>query len=144
MLEALVFGLPVLLGAVLGAVFARSFWRTYAVLGLGLLIGLGLVLWAYLSSPPDALHATGAEGEQFLGRYWEPEWVFFGVGIGYLLYLVGVGVGAFTRELVGLFGTRDSAGPDRGESPENGGRCYPSCTTFHRLGEMGARRPFLV
>jgi hypothetical protein len=23
-------------------------------------------------------------------------------------------------------------------------RCYPFFTTFHRLGEMGARRPFLV
>jgi hypothetical protein len=98
-LEALFFGLPLLLGAVLGAVFPKA----YPLLGLGLLIGMGVVVWAYLASPPDALHANGTEGEQFLGRYWEPGWVFFVVGVGYVLYLVGVGVGAFTRELVGLF-----------------------------------------
>src|SRR5262249_54439564 len=27
---------------------------------------------------------------------------------------------------------------------ESARRCYPLLTTFHRLGEMGARRPFLV
>jgi hypothetical protein len=65
------------------------------VLGLG----LGLVLSAYLSAPPDALHADGIEGEQFLGRYWEPGFVLILPGTGYVLFLVGVGVGAFTREL---------------------------------------------
>ena len=101
MVDAVVFALPVVLGAALGAAFARGSASTYAVFGLGLILGFGVLLAAYLSAPPDALHANGAEGEQFLGRYWEPG-VFVLVGLGYVLYLVGVGLGVFTRELVKL------------------------------------------
>jgi hypothetical protein len=66
--DAVVFGLPVVLGAALGAAFARGFAKTYAVFGLGLLLGFGIVVAAYLSAPPDLRHAGGTEGEQFLGR----------------------------------------------------------------------------
>jgi hypothetical protein len=100
--DVVVFGAPLLLGAVLGGFFARGFTRTYAVLGVGLIIGVAVVLAAYLSSPPDFEHAKGTEGEQFLGRYWDPALVVILVGVGYVLYLVGVGLGAFTRALADL------------------------------------------
>src|SRR2546423_12230777 len=41
-------------------------------------------------------------------------------------------VGKFDRPLAGLGGVRR-------HDP-----CYPASTTFHRLGEMGARRPFFM
>jgi hypothetical protein len=89
------------LGIVLGWAFARGWRSVYGAFGLGLVIGFLIVLIAYLTAAPDYAHSNGcSDCEFFLGRWWEPQFVLFVVAIGYLLYLVGIGVGAFVREIV--------------------------------------------
>jgi uncharacterized membrane protein len=86
------------LGSVLGWAFARG-WRTvYGLFGLGLVLGFLIVLVAYLSADTDSNGCSDCE--LFLGRWWEPQFVLFVVAIGYLFYLVGIGLGAFVREIV--------------------------------------------
>jgi hypothetical protein len=96
------FGAPLLLGVVLGAFLARGLVSTYALCGLGLLLGFGAVLVVYLTSPPDYVHSNGTDARQFLGRWWEPDFVVILTAIAYVLYLVGLGVGAFVREVVAV------------------------------------------
>lgn len=86
------------LGIILGWAFARG-WRTvYGLFGLGLVLGFLVVLVAYLTADSNSIGCSDCE--LFLGRWWEPEFVGFVVAIGYLLYLVGIGMGAFGREIV--------------------------------------------
>jgi hypothetical protein len=89
------------LGAVLGAAFARGLLRTYSLFGLGLLIGLFILLAAYLAAAPDFAHSNGcSDCQMFLGRWWEPGFVTIVAGLGYLVFLVGIGVGVGIREVV--------------------------------------------
>jgi uncharacterized membrane protein len=92
-----------ILGAVLGAAFARRAARVYGLFGLGLLIAFLFVLAVYLSAPPDFQHDSSgcSHCEQYWGRWWEPSFVFFLAGVGYLSYLLGIGVGAGVRALLG-------------------------------------------
>jgi hypothetical protein len=90
---------PLVLGMVLGAAIAKGWVSSYALFALGLIAGFGVVLIAYLTSPPDQAHSNGTEGQQFLGRWWDPAFVVVLTAIGYVIYLVGVGIGAFAREL---------------------------------------------
>jgi hypothetical protein len=104
-------GGPALLGAALGAALAKGWLRTYGLFGLGLVIGFGVVLAAYLSSAPDAEHdSSGCSNcQQFWGRWWEPKWVFFLTGTGFFVYLIGIGVGAGGRNLLEDLRRRDAA-----------------------------------
>jgi hypothetical protein len=112
--NAIYFGAPPALGAVLGAAFARGMLRTYALFALGLLLGFGVLVLAYLASPPDYQHSGHTEGRQFLGRWWDPDFVLILTGIAYVLYLVGIGLGAFTREVIWLFRTDSLKSTDDG------------------------------
>src|SRR5438270_11777928 len=94
-------GGPFLLGAVLGAVFARARWRVFALIALGALLGVLLLVYAYLSAPPNYSQSNGcSDCEEYLGRWWEPVFVFYLAAIGYVLYLLGFGVGALALLLV--------------------------------------------
>ena len=95
-------GAPLVVGVVLGAVFAKGWLSTYALFGVGLLLGFGVVLAAYLTSPRDQAHSNGTEGQQFLGRWWDPAVVIIVTALGYVLYLVGLGIGVFSRELIAV------------------------------------------
>jgi hypothetical protein len=64
------------------------------------LLGFGIVLWAYYSSPPSAAGYPGCECEDYLGRWWEPSYVIPIVVIGYFIWLFGMGVGIGTRSLL--------------------------------------------
>ncbi len=109
MLALVLLGGPFLLGTVLGAWLARGMLRVYALFGLGLLIGFFFVLAVYLSSPPDYQHDSSgcSHCEQYWGRWWEPDFVFLLAAFGYLCYLLGIGAGAFVRELFNVFRRRD-------------------------------------
>ena len=93
-------GSPFVVGALLGAAFARGKWSTVTVAAIGALLGFGIVLWAYYSSPPSSAGYPGCECEDYLGRWWEPSYVIPITLIGYFIWLVGVGAGVGTRSLL--------------------------------------------
>jgi hypothetical protein len=94
-------GPPLILGAVIGAAFARGWWSTAAVAAIGVGLGFGVALWAYYSSPPSAAPYNGcSDCENFGGRWWEPTFVLFSVVIGYLFWLLGMGAGVAFRRLL--------------------------------------------
>jgi hypothetical protein len=101
-------GPPFLLGGLLGAAFPKGRVRSYGLPVLGLLIGFGFILYAYLVAAPDYEHSGGCEHcQMFLGRYWEPVFVTYLSVIGYVIYLLGIGAGALMRLLVKtLLGSR--------------------------------------
>lgn len=70
------------------------------VAAIGVLLGFGIVLWAYYSSPPSAAGYPGCECEDYLGRWWEPSYVIPIVVLGYFIWLFGMGVGIGTRSLL--------------------------------------------
>ena len=58
-------GSPFIVGALLGAAFARGKWSTVTVAAIGALLGFGIVLWAYYSSPPSSAGYPGCECEDY-------------------------------------------------------------------------------
>jgi len=101
---------PFLLAAVLAFLAGNGWIRTYAVLGVGLLLAFGFVAAVYLGAPPDYQHSQGDEdGRMFLGRWWEPDWITFVAGLGYVSWMVGVGLGAFVRVFVRPAHSREAA-----------------------------------
>lgn len=94
-------GSPFLVGGLLGAAFARGRWSTGAVVAVGVGLGFGVVLWAYFAAPPSSAPYNGcSDCENYLGRWWEPNFVIFLVVVGYLFWLFGVGAGVGTRRLL--------------------------------------------
>lgn len=119
MLAFLLFGLPFILGAVLGGGFGRTWSRVYVLFALGLLLGFGFVAAAYLTAPPDYQHSNGTDGEEYLGRWWDPSWVVMLSALGYVTWFVGVGLGAGVRVLVTPMPSADPSSLPRrsGEAP---------------------------
>jgi hypothetical protein len=94
-------GTPFIVGALVGAAFARAYWSTAAAAALGLGLGFGLVLWAYYSAPLRSAPYNGcSDCENYLGRWWEPNFVIFLVVVGYFFWLLGIGAGIGIRRLV--------------------------------------------
>ena len=100
MVAFVLFGVPFLLGALFAAALAKGLWRTYAIVGLGLLYAFGVVLWAYLSAAPDYQHSNDTEGRQYLGRWWDPDYDLTLAAFGYICWLVGMGIGALLRAII--------------------------------------------
>jgi hypothetical protein len=93
------FGAPFLVGVIL-AVLSKGRARFYVLPLLGLLLAFAFVVYGYLRAPTHYQSTCGSECEEFLGRWWEPQTVIFVVVLGYVSYLVGVGVGLLTRALI--------------------------------------------
>ena len=105
-------GPPFIVGALVGAVFARGRWSAAAALALGVGVGSGVVLWAYFSAPPSSAPYNGcSDCENSLGRWWEPTFVIFLAVIGYLFWLLGIGAGVWVRSLVRRPRETAEAGP---------------------------------
>jgi hypothetical protein len=104
-------GGPFLLGAGLAVLFARGRWRLVALLAFGVVLGFLLLLYAYLQAPPNYSESNGcSDCEEYLGRWWEPVSVTYLAIIGYVLYVIGVGVGALVRLLIPSRPARGSSG----------------------------------
>jgi hypothetical protein len=94
-------GPPFIVGALIGAALARGYWTTAAAAALGVGLGFGVVLWAYCSAPLSSAPYNGcSDCENYLGRWWEPNFVIFFVVIGYFFWLLGIGAGVGVRRLV--------------------------------------------
>jgi hypothetical protein len=95
-------GGPFLFGALIGSLVLRRRVRRYHLLGLGLLLALAFVAYAYLSAPVDIQHDPNgcSDCEQSLGRWWEPGWVVVLAAVGYVAWVVGLGTGVFLRTLL--------------------------------------------
>lgn len=70
----------------------------------GLVLAVGFVVLAYYQSPPSGAPYNGcSDCGNFLGRFWEPQFVLFLAVIGYCVWLLGVGAG------IGATATLDAA-----------------------------------
>jgi hypothetical protein len=90
------FGAPFVVAAALAGALARSWLRLFLLLALGALIGAGLFLAAYAAAPGEY---DGCDCELFWGRWWEPDFVGYLLGAGFVFWLLGVAVGSFTNLL---------------------------------------------
>ena len=90
-------GSPFIVGALIGAAFARGRWSTVAVAAIGVVLGFGIVLHEYYSSSTTY---DGCECENYLGRWWEPSYTIPLVVIAYLFWLFGIAAGVGVRGLV--------------------------------------------
>jgi len=104
----ILFAAPFLAAAVLGVAFARSRRDAYVLFALGALIGLGLFFAAYLTAPQHSAACSGCE--EHWGRSWQPPVAAFLVAVGYLLWLLGIGVGASLHRLGASRGRRRLSG----------------------------------
>ena len=97
--------------AMLLTILTRVRWeRAYLLFVAGVVVALAFVVVVYLQAPPDYQHSQGDEdGEMFLGRWWEPQFIAFLAIIGYVLWGAGVVVGLLARGAVDLVrhGARD-------------------------------------
>jgi hypothetical protein len=94
-------GSPFIVGALMGAAFARGRWSTVAVAAIGVVLGFGIVLHEYLSSPLSSAPYNGcSDCENYLGRWWQPSWTIPIVLIAYIFWLFGIGAGVWVRGLV--------------------------------------------
>jgi hypothetical protein len=94
-------GSPFIVGALVGAAVARGRWTTAAAAGLGVGLAFGVVLWAYYSAPPSSAPYNGcSDCGNYLGRWWEPNFVMFLLVVGYFFWVLGIGAGAGVRSLV--------------------------------------------
>ena len=88
-------GGPFFLGF-LTAALTRMRWPTNGpwLLLAGVLFAFAWIVAVYLGSPHDYAHSQGDnDGEMFLGRWWEPAFTVLLAIVGYVIFLVGVGVG---------------------------------------------------
>ena len=104
-------GGPAVVAALL-TVLARGRWgRAGVIFGIGVALAVGVVLVAYLRAPPDYQHSQGdEEGQMFLGRWWEPQFVALLVTVGYVFWAIGVGVGFLIRGAFDLLHDRVDKG----------------------------------
>jgi hypothetical protein len=101
-------GGPAVVAALLKIVTKVRWARAYIVFGIGVALAVAFVLAAYLRAPPDYQHSQGgSDGQMFLERWWEPQFVAFLVVIAYLFWILGVGAGFLIRFAFDLFGDRD-------------------------------------
>jgi hypothetical protein len=82
---------PAAIAALLTLVTRVRSGRVYVMFVVGVAFAMAFVLVVYLRAPPDYLHSQGDDdGEMFLGRWWEPEWVAILAFVGYVFWALGV------------------------------------------------------
>jgi hypothetical protein len=91
--EVVWIGGPFVLGFVL-TVLTRLRWpRKGPWMALvGVAPGCAFVVWAYYTSPRSGAPCDGcSDCENYLGRWWEPQFVMLLAVTGYILWLLGIG-----------------------------------------------------
>lgn len=96
MAAALTAGVPALIGGLLALLTARSGRRMVALIGFGILLALGFVLYLYFAPA----HADCSHCREFLGRSWEPDFAFAVAGLGLAGWAFGAGVGFSLRQIL--------------------------------------------
>ena len=92
MLFYVLLGAPFLLSAVLAALFGETEERLMTLLGLGLALAVGLVVFVHFASPegrPQSCHDCG----EYLGRWWQPDLAFALAFVGLVAWCGGVWAG---------------------------------------------------
>lgn len=100
MFIALWLGTPLMVGAFLGAMIARTWSRWAFVLAIGVILVAALFAWAYLSAGVDYQHRSCSDCGYYLGRWWEPGFVAYVSIIGYVFWTLGASVGAAARMII--------------------------------------------
>ena len=96
MYQVIFLAAPFALATVLTAMVGATWSRCRALLGLGVVLAVAFVLYAYFSSPPDREHDTDQcnHCQQLIGRWWEPVFVAWLTVVAYFAWSVGIATGA--------------------------------------------------
>jgi hypothetical protein len=90
-------GVAILISTLLVAVVGRSPGRLALIAVLGLVLA-GLVFFAaYLSAPTDNRPEGCSDCTEWLGRYWEPVFVFWIITINLVAWMIGMVLGGLAH-----------------------------------------------
>ncbi len=81
----------------LGVALGGTWRRTAALLLLGFGLGLVLLVVAYFTATPSDQRQDCSDCYVYLGRWWEPGFAIFVVGLALIPWVVGVLVGSGIR-----------------------------------------------
>jgi hypothetical protein len=100
-MEAWMFAAIATVAGITTAVVFKIQSRLRLFVWIPLTLGLALLAVAYLASPPTAQRVNDCSHcTQWLGRYWEPTWVFIEAVALMVLWTLGAGVGVAAKWLV--------------------------------------------
>lgn len=92
-------GLPILLGIawlvgfLLALALARTWRRTGGLALLGLCLALGSLAFAYFTATPSDQKQDCSDCYVYLGRWWEPGFALFFIGLTFTAWILGVLIG---------------------------------------------------
>jgi amino acid permease len=81
----------------LGVALGGTWRRTAVLLLLGFGLGLALLLLAYLTATPSDQRQDCSDCYVYLGRWWEPGFAVFVIGLALIPWVLGVLVGSGIR-----------------------------------------------
>jgi hypothetical protein len=81
----------------LGIALGGTFRRTAALLLLGFGLGLALLVVSYFTATPSDQRQDCSDCYAYLGRWWEPGFAVFAIGLALIPWVVGVFVGSGIR-----------------------------------------------
>ena len=93
----LVWAVPGVLGLVLALTLGRTWGRIGALVVMGLVLGLAWLAVAYFAATPSDQPRDCSDCYESFGRWWEPNWALFVIGVSCALWALGVLVGAALR-----------------------------------------------
>jgi len=83
--------------ALLGVALGGTLRRTAALLLLGVGLGLALLVVAYFTATPSDQRRDCSDCYVYLGRWWEPGFALFVIGLALITWALGVLLGSGIR-----------------------------------------------
>ncbi|SRR6266851_998540 len=93
----LIWGIATLVGFALALGFGRTWRRTDALVLLGLALAVAWLVVGYLMAAPSDQPRDCSDCSVYLGRWWEPGFAVFIIGLTLVAWTLGVLLGSATR-----------------------------------------------
>jgi hypothetical protein len=93
----LIWGIAALVGFALALAFGRTWRRTGALVLLGLVLAVAWLVVGYFMATPSNQPRDCSDCYVYLGRWWEPGFAVFIIGLTLVAWALGVLLGSATR-----------------------------------------------